>query len=122
MQVLPVEEKIADGENVLPYERVSSLIEDGQSFLVNDCICKKRQDFLGQPCDRPVQVCLAVAPIPGVFDNSPQGRVLSRSEAYDLLKKTEEQRTRPLDQQRAVWIVLHLQLLQMLLRSPGGDQ
>ena len=91
MQVLPVEEKIADGENVLPYERVSSLIENGQSFLVNDCICKNRQGLLGEPCDRPVQVCLAVAPIPGVFDNSPYGRVLSRSEAYDLLKKTEEQ-------------------------------
>jgi electron transport complex protein RnfB len=89
MQVLPVEEKIADGGNVLPYERVSSLIENGQSFLVNDCICKKKQGLLGQPCDRPVQVCLAIAPIPGVFDNSPQGRVLSRSEAYELLKRTE---------------------------------
>ena len=89
MQVLPVEEKIADGENVLPYERVSSLIEAGQSFLVNDCICKKKQAFLGRPCDRPVQVCLAIAPIPGVFDNSPQGRVISRSEAYELLKRTE---------------------------------
>ncbi len=89
MQVLPVEEKIADGENVLPYERVSSLIEAGQSFLVNDCICKKKQAFLERPCDRPVQVCLAIAPIPGVFDNSPQGRVVSRSEAYELLKRTE---------------------------------
>ena len=89
MQVLPVAEEIADGENVLPYEKVSSLIEAGQSFLVNDCICKKRQGLLGQPCDRPVQVCLTVAPIPGVFDNSPRGRVISRSEAYDLLKRTE---------------------------------
>ena len=87
MQVLPVEEKIADGENVLPYERVSSLIENGQSFLVNDCICKKRQGLLGQPCDRPVQVCLAVAPIPGVFDNSPQGRVISRERSLRAAEK-----------------------------------
>ena len=91
MQVLPVEENIAAREDVLPYEKVSTIIENGQSFLVNDCICKKRQGLLGQPCDRPVQVCLAIAPIPGIFDNSPQGRVISRSEAYDLLKKTEEQ-------------------------------
>jgi electron transport complex protein RnfB len=91
MQVLPVEEKIASREDVLPYEKVSSLIENGRSFLANDCICKKKQGLLGRPCDRPVQVCLAVAPIPGVFDNSPQGRVISRSEAYELLKRAEEE-------------------------------
>ncbi|MHB8772631.1 MAG: ATP-binding protein [Syntrophales bacterium] len=89
MQVLPVEEKIAAKEDVLPYEKVSSLVESGQSFLVTNCICKKRQGLLGKPCDRPLQVCLAVAPIPGIFDNSPEGRVLSRDEAYELLKKTE---------------------------------
>jgi electron transport complex protein RnfB len=91
MQVLPIEEKISDQEEVLPYEKVSTIIENGQSFLVNDCICKKEKGLLGRPCDRPVQVCLAVAPIPGVFDNAPEGRVISRSEAYALLKKTEEE-------------------------------
>jgi NAD-dependent dihydropyrimidine dehydrogenase PreA subunit len=91
MQVLPIEEKISDREEALPYEKVSSMIENGQSFLVNDCICKKQKGLLGIPCERPVQVCLAVAPIPGVFDNAPEGRVISRSEAYELLKKTEEE-------------------------------
>jgi electron transport complex protein RnfB len=91
MQVLPIEGKISDKEEALPYEKVSSVIENGQSFLVNDCICKKEQGLLGRPCDRPLQVCLAIAPIPGIFDNSPQGRVISRSEAYELLKKTEEE-------------------------------
>jgi electron transport complex protein RnfB len=91
MQVLTIEEEISAKEEALPYEKVSSIIEAGQSFLVNDCICKKEQGLLEKPCDRPVQVCLAVAPIPGIFDNSPQGRVISRSEAYELLKKTEEE-------------------------------
>jgi Na+-translocating ferredoxin:NAD+ oxidoreductase subunit B len=89
MHVLPVEDRLPEGENPLPYERVSALLESGQSFLVNDCICKKEQGLLGRPCDRPLQVCLAVAPIPGVFDNSPVGRVVTRQEAYGLLKKTE---------------------------------
>ena len=90
MQVLPIEEKILTKEDALPYEKVSSIIENGQSFLVNDCICKKEQGLLGKPCDRPVQVCLAIAPIPGIFDNSPTGRVISKGEAYELLKMTEE--------------------------------
>jgi Fe-S-cluster-containing hydrogenase component 2 len=90
MQVLPIEKEIAVQQEALSYERVSTLIEQSQSFLVNDCICKKEQGLLDKPCDRPVQVCLAIAPIPGVFDKAPQGRVLTREEAYALLKKTEE--------------------------------
>ena len=91
MQVLPIEEEISEKEEPLPYEKVSTVIENGQSFLVNDCICKKERGLLDKPCDRPLQVCLAIAPIPGVFDNSPLGRVISKSEAYELLKKTEEE-------------------------------
>ena len=91
MQVLPIEKEIAVQQEALSYEKVSTLIEQGQSFLVNDCICKKEQELLGHPCSRPLQVCLAIAPVPGVFDNSPQGKVLSRDEAYSLLKMTEEE-------------------------------
>ena len=90
MQVLPVEGEISEVEDVLPYEKVSTIIENGQAFLVNDCVCKKEQALLGKPCDRPLQVCLAIAPIPGIFDKAPYGRVVTRAEAYELLKKTEE--------------------------------
>jgi Na+-translocating ferredoxin:NAD+ oxidoreductase subunit B len=90
MQVLPIEEEISEKEEALPYEKITSIIESGHSFLVNDCICKKKKGLLGKMCDRPVQVCLAVAPIPGVFDNSPEGRIISKGEAYELLKMTEE--------------------------------
>ncbi len=90
MQVLPIEKEIAVQQEALPYERVSSLIEQNQSFWVNDCICKKEQGLLGHPCDRPMQVCLALAPIPGIFDKMPSGKVLTRDEAYALLKETEE--------------------------------
>ena len=74
MQVLPIEKEIAVHQEALPYERVSTLIEQNQSFWVNDCICKKEQGLLGHPCDRPMQVCLAIAPVPGVFDKMPSGK------------------------------------------------
>ena len=91
MQILPIEDRIGEEEEPLPFEKVSTIIENGHSFLANECICKKEKALLGKPCDRPTQVCLAVAPIPGVFDKSPQGRVLTREEAYALLKESEEQ-------------------------------
>ncbi|MDQ5986370.1 MAG: Ion-translocating oxidoreductase complex subunit B [Syntrophus sp. SKADARSKE-3] len=90
MQTLAIEEAIPVQQEALPYEKVSAIIENGQSFLANECICKKEKGLLGQPCEKPVEVCLAIAPVPGIFDNSPSGRVLTREEAYALLKETEE--------------------------------
>ncbi len=90
MQVLPIEEEISLQQEALPYERVSAIIEHGQSFRASDCICKKEQGLVGKPCDRPVQVCLAIAPVPGIFEDSPHGRVITRDEAYELLRQSEE--------------------------------
>jgi Uncharacterized Fe-S center protein len=90
MQTLPIEALLSSDNEPLPYERVSSIVENGKAFLVNDCVCKKERALIGKPCSRPMQVCLAIAPIPKVFDNSPQGRVITKEEAYALLKQCEE--------------------------------
>ena len=90
MQTLPIEEEISVEQEALPYERVSSLIESGQSFLLNECVCKKEHSLVEKPCDRPLEVCLAIAPIPGAFDNPHHGRTITREEAYKLLAECEE--------------------------------
>ena len=90
MQTLAVEETIPLHQEALPYEKVSTIIDNGQSFLVNECICKKERGLIEKPCDRPVHVCLAIAPVPGIFDKSPLGRVISKEEAYALLNQAEE--------------------------------
>ncbi len=91
MQTLTVEETISCSQEALPYEKVSTIIEGGQSFMVNDCICKKEKGLLETPCSRTVSVCLAVAPVPNAFDKSPVGRAITKQEAYDLMKKSEEE-------------------------------
>ncbi len=90
MQVIPIEREIQAKHEALTYERVSSIIEGGHSFLVNECICKKEQGLLENRCEKPLEVCLAIAPVPGVFDDSPVGHAISKEEAYELLRKSEE--------------------------------
>lgn len=91
MRVVPIEKEITAGQQALAYDRVSAIIENGQSFGVNECICKKERHMLDNGCDKPREVCLAVAPVPNVFDNSPLGmRVISKQEAYDILKTAED--------------------------------
>lgn len=89
MQVLPIEEAVKVNQEALTYARVSALIEKSQSFLASECVCKREKALLGEPCDRPTEVCLAIAPLPGLFDKSTRGRVLNREQAYELLKQTE---------------------------------
>lgn len=90
MQVIPIEREIPGKHESLTYEKVSSLIENGQSFLLNDCICKKGKALLDHRCEKPMEVCLAIAPVPGAFDSPRSGHVISKTEAYDVLKKSEE--------------------------------
>ncbi len=90
MRTLPVEVTIPFSQEALSYERVSSIIKNGRSFLINECICKKERALIGKPCDRPLEVCLSIAPNPGFFDKSPIGRVVTEKEAFELLDKTEE--------------------------------
>ncbi len=90
MRVVPIEKEISAGQEVIPYERISNLIDQNKSFMVNDCICKKEKELLGQPCDRPIQVCLALAPVPKVFDKSPIGKVITKQEAHDLIRMAEK--------------------------------
>lgn len=91
MQVIPIEREIPVGYEALPYEKVSGLIENGKSFAVNDCICRKRTRLLGKGCEKPLEICMAIGDEPDLFENSPWGgRIISKQEAYDLLQKAEE--------------------------------
>ncbi len=90
MRTIPIEQDVTPTQQTMLYDRVSGVIEAGQSFAVNDCICKKEKRLLGHECDNPIEVCLAIAPLPGLFEKQPWGRPISKQEAYDVLDKAEE--------------------------------
>lgn len=90
MQVIPIEREIPATHETLPYQKVSGIIEKGQSFMVQDCICRKEQGVLGNPCDKPLRVCLSVAPVPGVFKETKVGRPINKTEAYEVLEISEK--------------------------------
>lgn len=90
MHVAPVEKDIHADHISLHYQQISSIIEKGRSFAVSECICKKEMDMLDNPCKKLTEVCMAIAPVPGVFDGYHWGRPITREEAKELLVKTEE--------------------------------
>ena len=44
----------------------------------------------GEPCPHLLEVCLTISKEPNAFDEYPMGRKIDKSEAYDILKKCEE--------------------------------
>ena len=90
MQVVPVEKEISAIQEALPYEKVSTIIRNGVSFGLGDCICKKKERLLGKSCDKPTEVCMGIAPVPGVFEKGHWGRPISKEEAEEVLKKAED--------------------------------
>jgi Na+-translocating ferredoxin:NAD+ oxidoreductase subunit B len=89
MHIVPVEKKIPAIQQAMPYEQVSRIIESSLSFAVCDCICKKQKHLLRHGCNKPLEVCMAFAPVPELFTNIDHYRVLSKEEALDILAKAE---------------------------------
>jgi len=89
-RVLPVHETIQMGMEIHPYESVTSIIDQSQAWGVLDCICRKQKALIGDPCEHPLDVCMAMSSTPGAFDNSTMIRSLTRDEAMATLKRAAE--------------------------------
>ncbi len=54
-----------------------------------NAFAKKEKALVGEPCDKPQEVCLAVAKIPGIIEQFDHwGRPITKEEAYNILKKS----------------------------------
>lgn len=92
VRVYPVEEAIPNQLNILPFEKVSSMVEKAQAWAVSDCICRKEMKILGKGCDKTMNNCIAFSSDPNGFDIEYRGaRKATKQEVLDLLKKAEEE-------------------------------
>ena len=89
-RVIPVEEAVPAGIEIMPYESASQILDQAAAWGVTDCLCRRQQRLLGKGCDAPLDVCLALSTVPGAFDNTPGVRALTREEAGETLRRAEE--------------------------------
>jgi len=89
-RVIPVHQSITVDIEIQPYESVAGIVNQAQAWGVLDCICRKYKRLAGEPCDHPLDVCLALAQTPGVFEGNPVVRALTRDEALATLRRAAE--------------------------------
>jgi electron transport complex protein RnfB len=106
-RVIPVGESVRTGLELRPFESVAAIIARVKAWGVTDCICRKQQALIGQPCEHPVDLCMIFSETPGAFDSASGVRALTQAEALATLRRAAEAGLvhSVSNNQRGVWYV-----------------
>ncbi|HSF81814.1 MAG TPA: 4Fe-4S binding protein [Anaerolineales bacterium] len=86
-RVIPVGESVRMDMEVRPYESAADILDNAQAWGVLDCICRKQKALIGDPCEHPLDVCMALSQKPGAFDQNPVIRAVTREQAQSTLQR-----------------------------------
>ena len=89
-RVVPIEQSVKVDMEVRPFESAADIVAQSKAWGVTDCICRKQQALIGQPCDHPVDVCMVFSNRPGAFDGSPVVRALTQEGAMETLQRAAD--------------------------------
>jgi Na+-translocating ferredoxin:NAD+ oxidoreductase subunit B len=89
-RVIPVNETIRNTLEVRPFESAAEIVNAMQSWGVLDCICRKQKALIGQACEHPIDVCMAMDPRPNAFEGHAAIRALTHAEALATLHRAAE--------------------------------
>jgi ferredoxin len=89
-RVVPVNESIPLGLEVRPFESAAEIIDSAKAWAVSDCICRKQKLLIGEGCQHPIDVCLAMSSTPGAFDRSTNVHALTKDEAMATLQRAAQ--------------------------------
>ncbi len=90
MRVIPVNKSIKAELEIKPYQIAENLINNSKSWGVRECICKKEQNLLDNPCSYPETVCISLGKKENSLDEDELSIKLTREEALDKLKEAED--------------------------------
>ena len=90
MRVIPIEEEVKSATEILPYELISQYIESTEYISVSTCYCRHHGELIGNPCDKPKEVCFCFGPNAKFVDDRGFGRLVSKEEASRIMKMAEE--------------------------------
>jgi len=85
-----VNESVRMDMEVRPFESAADIVNRAQAWGVLDCICRKQKALIGEPCEHPVDICMAFNQRPGAFDGNSTITALTREEAMVTLRRAAE--------------------------------
>lgn len=86
MRVIPINETIEPRSTALTYEECARMVEESARVAVVKCPCRLSQ----KNCDSPLEACIQLNRGAEYVIDRGHGREISKREALDILKKSEE--------------------------------
>jgi Fe-S-cluster-containing hydrogenase component 2 len=90
-RVIPIEQTVPVGVEVMPYERASYYLDQANSWGVLRCICRVQKQLVGEGCEHSLDNCLAFSKKTGAFDRVTYIKAISKEEALEILAKADEE-------------------------------
>lgn len=92
MRVVAIEEKISGQTEILPYEKISGIIENASYLSVTNCACRSAKKLAGEACSlgAPTDVCLHFEDIGRYFVERGFAREVTKDECYEIMKRVQD--------------------------------
>lgn len=91
-RVIPIDRKIRVGNTVHTYHQVASYIEKYDPMAVSTCYCRQEAKLVDENdiCNKPFEVCMTFGMAAQFIIDRGIGRKISKEEATEILKLSEE--------------------------------
>lgn len=92
-RVITVDEKVAAGNKIHTYDQVSAYVEKSDPISVGTCYCRHEAELIDEndTCGKPNEVCMQFGRGARFVIDTGMGREISKKEALEILKSSEEQ-------------------------------
>ncbi|TFG06215.1 MAG: 4Fe-4S dicluster domain-containing protein [Promethearchaeota archaeon] len=93
IRVIPIEQSLTPENVVATYNDVRKIVENaGEPIAVAECICKKGQDLIGEPCKQTKmrEICFSFRSGAQFYMDMGFARPISKEETLRILKEAEE--------------------------------
>ena len=90
LRIAPVDSAVEDLRAVETYNRVRDLVKEQELVAMMPCICRRKEGMLGNPCDRPEDLCFSFGQFGQYVLDNEMGKRISTEEALKLLDLAEE--------------------------------
>jgi len=96
-----------DMTELLTWERASEVVADARDWSVSLCYCRHKAEHLGENCDAPIDICMALNGGATYVVNNGLGRRIERQEALETLEQAREEKLVHIAdnvQERVTWL------------------
>ena len=91
MRVMPVMSAIENNTHKASYDELSTLIDSAWAISVGPCSCRRSRRLMGEGCGHLEEdMCLYLNDNAVSFSKSGEHRLISKEEAYEILRRAEE--------------------------------